>query len=201
MAFFEAQVLPLLQSRCYECHSHEKKIKGGLALDLKSGWQTGGDSGPAIIPGDVSKSHVITAVRYASPEMEMPPKGKLSASEIEVFEKWVAMGAPDPRVKQTTTKSARVIDIHTVKPIDREMIAKCARETKAIVVAEEHLADSGLGVRVAQAAAESNPCVMEFVGIHNTYAESGTPEGLLDKYGLIARDVIAAAKRVMARKQ
>lgn len=97
--------------------------------------------------------------------------------------------------------STRVIDIHTIKPIDREMIAKAALETKAIVVAEEHLVDSGLGVRVAQVVAESNPCVMEFVGIQNTYAESGTPEGLLDKYGLIARDVIAAAKRVLARKQ
>src|SRR5690349_1108301 len=76
MAFFESKVLPLLQSRCYECHSHEKKIKGGLALDLKSGWQTGGDNGPAIVPGDVAKSHLIAAVRYTDPEMEMPPKGK-----------------------------------------------------------------------------------------------------------------------------
>jgi hypothetical protein len=111
MAFFESKVLPLLQSRCYECHSHEKKIKGGLALDLKSGWQTGGDSGPAIVPGDLAKSHLITAVRYADPEMEMPPKGKLSANEIEIFEQWVAMGAPDSRVKQTAAKAARVIDI------------------------------------------------------------------------------------------
>ena len=115
MAFFESKVLPLLQSRCYECHSHEKKIKGGLALDLKSGWQTGGDSGPAIVPGDVAKSHVISAVRYTTPEMEMPPKGKLSASEIEIFEKWVAMGAPDSRVKQTVAKSARVIDVEEGK--------------------------------------------------------------------------------------
>ena len=97
--------------------------------------------------------------------------------------------------------SARVIDLHTVKPLDREMIANAAKETRAIVVAEEHLVDSGLGVRVAQAVAESNPCVMEFVGIQNTYAESATPEQLMDKYGLIARDVIVAAKRVLARKQ
>ncbi|HEY3739322.1 MAG TPA: transketolase C-terminal domain-containing protein [Bryobacteraceae bacterium] len=97
--------------------------------------------------------------------------------------------------------SARVVDIHTIKPIDREMIAKAAAETHAIVVAEEHLVDSGLGVRVAQVVGESTPCVMEFVGIQNTYAESGTPEELLDKYGLIARDVIAAAKRALARKR
>jgi Protein of unknown function (DUF1553)/Protein of unknown function (DUF1549)/Planctomycete cytochrome C len=115
MAFFESKVLPLLQTRCYECHSHEKKIKGGLALDLKSGWQTGGDNGPAIVPGDVAKSHVIEAVRYTNPEMEMPPKGKLLPSEIEIFEQWVAMGAPDSRVKQTTAKSARVIDVEAGK--------------------------------------------------------------------------------------
>jgi len=115
MAFFEAKVLPVLQSRCYECHSHEKKIKGGLALDLKTGWQTGGDNGPAIIPGDLAKSHLIQAVRYADPETEMPPKGKLAASEIEVLEKWVAMGAPDSRVAKVTEKKARVIDIEAGK--------------------------------------------------------------------------------------
>ncbi|WP_395737305.1 DUF1553 domain-containing protein [Prosthecobacter sp.] len=111
MAFFEAKVLPLLQRQCYECHSHEKKIKGGLALDLKSGWQTGGDNGPAIIPGDLARSHLIEAVRYTNPEMEMPPKGRMSPAEIEILEQWVSMGAPDSRVKQTAAKSARVIDI------------------------------------------------------------------------------------------
>lgn len=96
--------------------------------------------------------------------------------------------------------SARVIDIHTVKPIDREAIGRAATETGAIVVAEEHLVDGGLGVRVAQVVAETHPCPMEFVGIQDTYAESGTPEQLLDKYGLVARDVVAAVRRVLARK-
>lgn len=115
MAFFEAKVLPVLQERCFECHSHEKKIKGGLALDLKNGWQTGGDHGPAVVPGDVVKSHLIEAVRYTNPDMEMPPKGKLAASEIEVLEKWVAMGAPDPRVSQIAAKEAKTIDIEAGK--------------------------------------------------------------------------------------
>ncbi len=115
MAFFESKVLPLLQQRCYECHSHEKKIKGGLALDLKLGWQTGGDHGPAVVPSDLAKSHVIEAVHYKNPDMEMPPKGKLAASEIEVLEKWVAMGAPDSRVSQATAKKTRVIDFETEK--------------------------------------------------------------------------------------
>jgi transketolase len=96
--------------------------------------------------------------------------------------------------------SARVIDVHTVKPLDRECIRRAA-ETGALVVAEEHLVDGGLGVRVAQVVAETVPCPMEFVGIQDTYAESGTPEQLLDKYGLVARDVVAAARRVLARKR
>jgi transketolase len=95
--------------------------------------------------------------------------------------------------------SARVIDLYSIKPLDREAIAKAAKETGAIVVAEEHLTDAGLGVRVAQVVAETHPCIMEFVGVHD-YAESGSPEGLLDKYGLLARDVAAAVRKVLARK-
>jgi transketolase len=79
-------------------------------------------------------------------------------------------------------------------------IGRAAAETGAIVAAEEHLVDGGLGVRVAQAVAELHPCPMEFVGL-NTYAESGTTDGLLDKYGLRAPDLIAAARKVLARKR
>jgi transketolase len=96
--------------------------------------------------------------------------------------------------------SARVIDMHTVKPLDREAIRRAAAETGAMVVAEEHLVDGGLGVRVAQVVAETAPCPMEFVGIHDTYAESGQPDELLEKYGLVARDVAAAVRKVVARK-
>src|ERR1700736_5262263 len=95
----------------------------------------------------------------------------------------------------------RVIDMHTIKPLDRDAIQRAAAETRAIVVAEEHLVDGGLGVRVAQVVAETEPCVMEFVGIQNTYAESGTPEGLLEKYGLVAKDVTAVVRRALARKR
>lgn len=95
--------------------------------------------------------------------------------------------------------SARVIDMHTVKPLDREAIEKAAQETGAIVVAEEHLDDSGLGVRVAQVVAETHPAAMEFVGVER-YAESGSPDQLLDKYGLRAVNVADAARRVLKRK-
>jgi transketolase len=96
--------------------------------------------------------------------------------------------------------SVRVLDMHTIKPLDVDAIRRAA-ETGAIVVAEEHLVDSGLGVRVAQVAALTRPCPMEFVGVENVYAESATPEQLLDKYGLLSRDVVAAVHRVLKRKQ
>jgi transketolase len=96
---------------------------------------------------------------------------------------------------------ARVLDMHTVKPIDRDAIAKAAAETGVIVVAEEHLVDGGLGVRVAQVVCETNPCPMEFLGIQNTYAESGTPEAVLEKYGMLAKDVIAVTRKALARKK
>jgi transketolase len=96
--------------------------------------------------------------------------------------------------------SARVIDMHTVKPIDREAIERAAAETGAIVVAEEHLVDGGLGVRVAQVVAQTKPCPMEFVGLQDTYAESGQPDEVMEKYGLVARDVAAAVRKAVARK-
>jgi len=96
--------------------------------------------------------------------------------------------------------SARVIDMHTIKPLDVDAIRRAA-EMGAIVVAEEHLVDGGLGVRVAQVVAMTRPCPMEFVGIDNVYAESATPAELLDKYGLLSRDIIAAAQRVLRRKK
>ncbi|MGA3241947.1 MAG: transketolase C-terminal domain-containing protein [Bryobacteraceae bacterium] len=96
--------------------------------------------------------------------------------------------------------SARVIDMHTVKPLDRDAIRRAA-ETGAIVVAEEHLASAGMGVRVAQAVAEIHPCPMEFVGIQDTFAESGQPQELLEKYGLMAHNIVDAVKKVVARKR
>lgn len=96
--------------------------------------------------------------------------------------------------------SARVIDMHTVKPLDRDAIRRAA-ETGAIVVAEEHLASAGMGVRVAQVVGETHPCAMEFVGIQDTFAESGEPQELLEKYGLMAHNIVDAVKKVVARKR
>lgn len=95
---------------------------------------------------------------------------------------------------------ARVIDMHTIKPIDEEAVAKAAKECGAIVTAEEHLLDGGLGAHVAQAVAKTHPVPVEFVGIKNTYAESATPEQLMEKYGLTAPYIVEAARKVLKRK-
>ena len=95
--FFETRVQPLLVARCYECHSHGKKIKGGLALDSRSGWEKGGESGPAVIPGSPEKSLLIAAIGHGDPDTKMPPKEKLPDAEIATLVDWVKRGAPDPR--------------------------------------------------------------------------------------------------------
>jgi transketolase len=96
--------------------------------------------------------------------------------------------------------AARVIDAYSIKPLDDETVAQAARECGAIVTAEEHLLDGGLVSQVARSVSQSHPVPIEFVGIRNTYAESGTPEQLMDKYGLTARHIVSAVKRVMQRK-
>jgi transketolase len=94
----------------------------------------------------------------------------------------------------------RVVNMATVKPLDEAEVEAAARETGAIVTAEEHLIHGGLGSVVAQAAARRCPAPMEFVGLDDTYAESGDPAALLRKYGLTAREIATAVRRVVARK-
>jgi len=96
-AFFEQKIRPLLIERCYQCHSQGKPIKGGLKLDSRGGWQKGGDTGPAVVPGKLDESLLVTAVRYQDADLQMPPAGKLADAEIALLEEWVRRGAPDPR--------------------------------------------------------------------------------------------------------
>ena len=96
--FFEQEIAPIFERRCFECHSHESgKSKGGLVLDSRSGWHTGGGTGPAVVPGKPEESLLVEAIRREHEDLEMPPKKKLPASEIALLEKWIALGAPDPR--------------------------------------------------------------------------------------------------------
>ena len=96
---------------------------------------------------------------------------------------------------------ARVLDMVSTKPIDADALVTAARETGAFVVAEEHLHAGGLGAAVAEVAAERMPVPIEFVDVGDRYAESGSPEELMQHYGLTAPDVARAAKRVLERKR
>jgi hypothetical protein len=112
--FFEQRIRPILAYNCYQCHSQDsKKIKGGLLLDTKEGLLKGGDTGPAIEPGNPEKSLLVKAVRYADENLQMPPKGKkLAPEKIAALEAWIKMGAPDPRVAKagSATKAETIRD-------------------------------------------------------------------------------------------
>jgi transketolase len=97
--------------------------------------------------------------------------------------------------------SARVLDMHTVKPIDREALAAAAKETGAIVVAEEHLAHGGLGSVVAMNVAEIAPVPIRYVNLHDSFGESGSPEALIEAYGLTSAKVAEAVKAAVAAKK
>ena len=97
--FFREKVQPILSQRCFKCHSHGEKMKGNLLVDSRDALLTGGDTGPAVVPGDPAKSLIIEAIGYKNEEMQMPPKGeKLTAPQIATLTEWVKLGAPWPEV-------------------------------------------------------------------------------------------------------
>ena len=96
--FFEAKIRPVLAKNCYACHSGDSgSPMGGLFLNTRAGILKGGKSGPAIVPGKPEDSLLLHAIRYEG--RKMPPSGQLSDAVIADFEKWIAMGAPDPRAE------------------------------------------------------------------------------------------------------
>ena len=98
--FFEKEIRPLLVQHCYQCHSAAaKEIGGKLLVDHRAGLLQGGETGPAIVPGQPDKSLLIAAIRYDDAALQMPPKGKLPADAIEELAAWVKMAAPDPRTE------------------------------------------------------------------------------------------------------
>ena len=100
--FFEERIRPVLAQKCFACHSEEAhtngKLKAGLYLDSAKGLIKGGDSGSAIVPGDLNMSKLYEAILYKDEDMAMPPKGKLPDQQIKDFEKWILMGAPWPGI-------------------------------------------------------------------------------------------------------
>jgi cytochrome c553 len=114
--FFETKIRPVLVQHCYACHSDtaekEKKLKGGLRLDTREAMRRGGETGPAVVPGDVSKSLVVAALRHES--LAMPPNGKLAEAVVVDFVKWIELGAPDPR-EGIALRAPSAIDIEATR--------------------------------------------------------------------------------------
>ncbi len=110
LEFFEAKIRPVLAANCYACHSADAKVRmGGLSLDTREGIRQGGQRGHAVVPEDVESSVVVAALRYDG-ELKMPPGGRLSEEIVSNFEKWIRMGAPDPR-EVTARVSTSSIDL------------------------------------------------------------------------------------------
>jgi len=106
-AFFESKIRPVLAAKCYACHSSNLKAPmAELVLDTKAGLLKGGVGGPVVVPGKPAESRLLDALRYKDPNLQMPPSGKLADPVIADFERWIAGGAPDPRVSAATQTTA-----------------------------------------------------------------------------------------------
>ena len=116
--FFEAKVRPLLAEHCYKCHSvNAAKLKGGLRLDSRASILRGGDDGTAIVVNHPEQSRLIEAIGYSNPDLQMPPKAKLTESQIADLTSWVRMGAPWPTEAEPVAagSSAPVFDLEKRK--------------------------------------------------------------------------------------
>ena len=115
VAFFEKNIRPILVTECYECHSaaaaRDGNLKGGLRLDDREAIRRGGESGAAVVPGDLAASLLLPAIRHD--DLEMPPDRKLPDEQIAAFEAWIRHGAIDPREGTEKTASDSSIDIET----------------------------------------------------------------------------------------
>jgi len=111
---------------------------------------------------------------------------------------WIALEAE--KILREKGISAEVINIHTIKPLDAETILKSIKKTGCAVTAEEHNVIGGLGDSIARTASTNFPVPIEYVGTNDTFGESGTPAQLLEKYGLDSAHIVAAAEKVIARK-
>ena len=101
--FFEARIRPVLVEQCYQCHNSSKTAEGGLAIDQRAATLKGGDGGAIIVPGKPAESRLLAILRHEVDGLKMPQGGpKLSKAVISDFERWITMGAPDPRDKPPT---------------------------------------------------------------------------------------------------
>jgi hypothetical protein len=110
--FFEKKIRPVLADNCFKCHSTAQKKKGGLLLDSRAAVLKGGDSGPAVVPGEPTKSLLVKAIRSADPDVKMPRGGRLTEEQIADLVAWIEMGAPWPEDKDNKAVAVKKFDLH-----------------------------------------------------------------------------------------
>jgi transketolase len=176
---------------CIPCDEHEMRAA------VKAAYR---HNGPVYIRSGRPKAPLVF---HEEPNFEFGKAARVRDGEdVTVIANGLMVAAgvvAHDRLKQQGI-NVRVVDMATVKPLDDAEVAAAARDTGAIVVAEEHLIHGGLGARVAQSVVRQQPVPMEFVGLDDQYAESGDPEALMKKYGLTANEIVAAVERVLQRK-
>ena len=129
----------MLVTQCGKCHaSTAEKLRGGLRLDSREGLRRGGDSGPAIVPGQPDESLLIRAIRYRDEELRMPPKGKLPDAVVADFEAWVKMGAPRPANRASPALADRPSD--RSRQGDGVLVVSAAEEVGAAAGEADRLA-------------------------------------------------------------
>jgi hypothetical protein len=145
IAYFRDHVEPLLKRRCYACHSHAaEEMESGLALDWRSGWETGGERGPAIVPGDPEASLLIRAVRHTDPEVAMPDD-QLPDAEIDILTRWVQEGAHDPRILPPDPDDGkRSSDWWSLKPLARPVVPASTSRNAIDAFVRDRLTREGL---------------------------------------------------------
>lgn len=144
--FFRDQVEPLLNKRCYDCHSHGSgQMEGGLTLDWRTGWETGGGRGPAIVPGSPEQSLLIRAIQHADPDLQMPEE-RLPEEEIAILTRWIAEGAYDDRTAEPDDEQAdqNVRDWWSLKPLVRPAVPAASGQNEIDAFIHARLRSAGL---------------------------------------------------------
>ncbi|MEZ6151016.1 MAG: PSD1 and planctomycete cytochrome C domain-containing protein [Pirellulaceae bacterium] len=152
--FFESRIRPVFVAHCLECHAVDTEASGGLLLDSRQGWQAGGDSSNAIVPGDVEASRVARAIDYDDPNLQMPPAGKLPDEAIRDIKLWIGSGAYDPRDSQSaqpaTIAGLAVEDAQThwayrdVQPVSIPAMSELQGATPIDAFINQRLAQAGV---------------------------------------------------------
>ncbi|MBI1953458.1 MAG: transketolase family protein [Candidatus Omnitrophica bacterium] len=171
-------------------HATRALVKAAARMNGPVYLRTGRPKAPLVYEADSSFAIGKGVLLREGKDVTLAANGLLVGAALAAAEALAADGI-----------SAAVVDLHTVKPLDEELIERQAKATGAIVTAEEHQVWGGLGAAVSQAVARRHPVPMEFVAIQDTYAESGKPEELMEKYGLTASGIVQAARRVLKRKR